>query len=409
MNSEQLFTLALGIQSPWYVREISMKPQTGIVGELHIYLDFKPGSLFQIEGLKARVAYDTAERTWQHLNFFQHKCFLHARVPRIKDDTGKPQTVPVPWARPGSGFTLLFEAYAMLLIECEMPVSKAGSVLGVYPNRIWGVFNHWVGKAHSNDDISGIKQVGFDETSTKKGHHYVTVAVDLDQRRVVFATPGKDASTIKTTAGYFGSKGVAPSEIKQLCMDMSPSFISGAMGAFPDAAITFDKFHVVKEVNNAMDELRRLEARQVADLKGTKYTFLKNDSNLTKIQRAQKDMLLDIYPRLGMGYRLKTMFSEFWDMEDAEQAGAFLAYWCDIAKESKIQPFIRVANMVKAHWSGIVNYIKSSLNNGILEGINSKIQLAKKRARGYRNIENFINMIYYTCGRLHYDYPQYSK
>ena len=295
-RSEQLFTLALGIQSPWYVREISMKPQTGIVGELHIYLDFKPGSLFQIEGLKARVAYDTAERTWQHLNFFQHKCFLHARVPRIKDDTGKPQTVPVPWARPGSGFTLLFEAYAMLLIECEMPVSKAGSVLGVYPNRIWGVFNHWVGKAHSNDDISGIKQVGFDETSTKKGHHYVTVAVDLDQRRVVFATPGKDASTIKTTAGYFGSKGVAPSEIKQLCMDMSPSFISGAMGAFPDAAITFDKFHVVKEVNNAMDELRRLEARQVADLKGTKYTFLKNDSNLTKIQRAQKDMLLDIYP-----------------------------------------------------------------------------------------------------------------
>jgi transposase len=85
-----------------------------------------------------------------------------------------------------------------------------------------------------------------------------------------------------------------------------------------------------------------------------------------------------------------------------------LAYWCDIAYESKIQPFIKVANTIKTHWSGIVNYIKSRLNNGILEGINSKIQLAKKRARGYRNIENFINMIYYTCGRLHYDYPQYS-
>jgi transposase len=105
-----IISLALGIQSPWYVREITMKPQKGVIGELYIYLDFKPGSLFQIEGMKARVAYDTTERKWQHLIFFQHKCFLHARVPRIKYDTGKPQTVPVPWARPGSGFTLLFEA-----------------------------------------------------------------------------------------------------------------------------------------------------------------------------------------------------------------------------------------------------------------------------------------------------------
>lgn len=408
MNSEQLFTLALGIQTPWYVREIRMEPQTGLIGELHIYLDFKPGSLFHMDGLKPRVAYDTAERTWQHLNFFQHKCFLHARVPRIKDDSGKPQTVPVPWARPNSGFTLLFEAYAMLLIESEMPVSKTGDVMGVYPNRIWNVFNHWVNKAHLKDNIDGIKQVGFDETSTKKGHHYVTIAVDLDQRRVVFATPGKDASTIKSTADYFENKGVSPSEIKQLCMDMSPSFISGAMADFPNAAITFDKFHVIKEVNNAMDELRRVESKQIAELKGSRYTFLKNDCNLSKIQRAQNEMFLDVYPRLGEGYRLKTMFADFWDMEDTEQAGAFLAYWCDIAKESKIQPFIKVANMIKSHWTGIVNYINSRLNNGILEGINSKIQLAKKRARGYRNIRNFINMIYYTCGHLHYDYPQYS-
>ena len=409
MNSEQLFTLALGIQSPWFVREISMKPQTGLIGELHIYIDFKKGSLFQLEDGTSGVAYDTSERTWQHLNFFQHRCFLHARVPRIKDESGKPQTIQVPWARSGSGFTLLFEAYAMLLIECEMPVSKVGDVLGVYPNRIWNVFNHWITKAFSKNDIQGIEHVGFDETSTKKGHHYVTVAVDLDKRSVVFATPGKDSSTIKKTADYFKSKDVEPSEIKQLCMDMSPSFISGAMESFTNAAITFDKFHVIKEVNNAMDELRRIEAQQAKDLKGTKYTFLKNDNNLTKIQKAQREMLLDIYPRLGLGYRLKTMFSEFWDMEDPEEAGAFLAYWCDYAKESKIQPFIKVVNMIKAHWSGIINYIKSRLNNGILEGINSKIQLAKKRARGYRNIENFINMIYYTCGKLDYVYPQYSK
>jgi transposase len=297
----------------------------------------------------------------------------------------------------------------MLLIECEMPVSKAGQTMDVYPNRIWNVFNHWIKKAHSKDSVDDITQIGFDETSTKKGHNYVTVAVDLDQRRVVFATPGKDSSTIASTANYLSSKGVELKDIKQVCIDMSPAFISGIMDSFPEASITFDKFHVFQVVNKAMDELRKAEAKHTADLKKSKFIFLKNTANLTTIQNIQREQLMDLYPRLGEGYRLKTMFKEYWEMEEPEQAGAFLAYWCDLASESKIQPFMEAAKTIKAHWSGIINYLKSRLNNGILEGINSKIQLAKKRARGYRNIENFINMIYYICGHLHYDYPRYSK
>jgi transposase len=409
MNSEQLFALALGLQSPWYIKEIDLQQSEGMVGELHIYLDFERGALFQIEGQEPCKAYDSTDRTWQHLNFFQHKCFLHARAPRVKTNSGKVRTVPVPWARPGSGFTLLFEAYAMLLIECEMPVSKAGQTMDVYPNRIWNVFNHWIKKAHSKDSVDDITQIGFDETSTKKGHNYVTVAVDLDQRRVVFATPGKDSSTIASTANYLSSKGVELKDIKQVCIDMSPAFISGIMDSFPEASITFDKFHVFQVVNKAMDELRKAEAKHTADLKKSKFIFLKNTANLTTIQNIQREQLMDLYPRLGEGYRLKTMFKEYWEMEEPEQAGAFLAYWCDLASESKIQPFMEAAKTIKAHWSGIINYLKSRLNNGILEGINSKIQLAKKRARGYRNIENFINMIYYICGHLHYDYPRYSK
>ena len=409
MNSEQLFTLALGLQSPWFIKEIDLQHKDGEVGELHIYLDFERGALFSIDGHEPCKAYDSADRTWQHLNFFQHKCFLHARVPRVKTDSGKVQTVQVPWARPGSGFTLLFEAYAMLLIECEMPVSKAGQTMDVYPNRIWTVFNHWIKKAHDKDRVDDIQQIGFDETSTKKGHNYVTVAVDLDKRRVVFATPGKDSSTIASTANYLATKGVEPESIKQACIDMSPAFISGIMDSFPEASITFDKFHVFQVVNKAMDELRKAEAQQTAGLKKSKYLFLKNTANLTTIQNIQREQLMDLYPRLGEGYRLKTLFKEYWEMEDPDQAGAFLAYWCDLAMESKIQPFIEAAKTIKAHWSGIINYIKSRLNNGILEGINSKIQLAKKRARGYKNIENFINMIYFICGHLQFDYPQYSK
>jgi transposase len=102
------------------------------------------------------------------------------------------------------------------------------------------------------------------------------------------------------------------------------------------------------------------------------------------------------------------MFNEFWGFASTEEAGSFLAYWCDLVEEPGIQPFIKAANTLKAHWSGIVNYASSRLNNGILEGINSKVQLAKKRARGYRNIPNFINMIYFIAGKLKFDYPLYS-
>jgi len=115
--------------------------------------------------------------------------------------------------------------------------------------------------------------------------------------------------------------------------------------------------------------------------------------------------LLDYYPTLGEGYRLKQLFSEFWDIEDKQEAEAYLTYWCDLVEDSQIQPFIKAAKTIKAHWSGIINYIESKINNGILEGINAKIQLAKKRARGFRNPHNFINMVYLISGKLKFDYP----
>ena len=115
-----------------------------------------------------------------------------------------------------------------------------------------------------------------------------------------------------------------------------------------------------------------------------------------------------LYPHLGEAYRLKEMFLDVFDIEEPEQAKGYLKFWCDLATEAAIQPFIKFVNLIKAHWWGIVNYFESRITNGILEGINSKIQLAKRRARGYRNIKNYMNMIFFTCGKLKFDYPLYS-
>lgn len=404
-NSAEIFELALGLTAPWYVEKVEFITE-GTERELHIHIDFKKGYKFELPDGSSNSAYDTKDRTWQHLNFFQHKCYLHARVPRVKDGEGKVTLQNVPWARKNSGFTLLFEAYSMLLIENEMPVSKAAKTVKVYPQRLWRVFNYWISIAHTEDKINELENVGFDETSTKKGHNYVTTLVDMQERRVLFATEGKGADTILQSVAYLKSKDVAVEAIKNVCIDMSPSFISGCEKHMPNTAITFDKFHVVKEVNKAMDEVRKNERRANFELKGHKYTFLKNNLSIEK--QAERNVLIDKYKNLAEGYTLMQMFKDFWDINNPQEAMGYLAFWCDLADSSNLAPFIKASKTIKNHWQGIVNYTQSRISNGILEGINSKIQLAKKRARGYRNIQNFINMIYFVAGKLKFNYPHYS-
>jgi len=404
MNSKELFALGLGLQKPWEVAKISFEEnELEKFRTLHIHIDFASGSLFKDpDGFEGKV-HDTVERTWQHLNFFQHKCFLHARVPRIVDGKDKVKTVTVPWAREGSGFTLLFEAFSMMLIESEMPVRKAAKLLLVNAQRLWTIFHYWVRRAHENDVVGNLKTVGFDETSSRKGHNYVTTMVDLDERRVLYAVQGKDSECIAKSAQYLEAKGVSPTRIEQICIDMSPAYISGCEKSFPQASITFDKFHVVKEVNKAMDELRKEESKHIAELRGHRFTFLKN--KITSARETVREELLNLYPKLGDGYKLKELFNELWSIGNREDADSFLTFWCDQVKDSGIKSFVKAVKMIKSHWNGILNYIESRITSGIIEGLNAKIQLAKRRARGYSNIDNFINMIYLTCGKLKFDYP----
>ena len=128
-------------------------------------------------------------------------------MPRIKRSDGTIHKVSTPWARPGSGFTLLFEAYAMLLIESEVPISKVASNLKITQPRVWRVFDYWIDLAKSKDDLSEVTKVGVDETSSKKGHNYVTIFADMDAHRVIHVCEGKDASTITSFTESLEIKG----------------------------------------------------------------------------------------------------------------------------------------------------------------------------------------------------------
>ena len=409
MNSVDIFTLGLGLESPWYVKEVKLlASESSHKKELHIHIDFAKGSEFKLSDGSLCKAYDTVDRTWQHLNFFEHVCYLHARIPRVTLSDGKVRTIDVPWARKGSGFTLMFEAYVMLLIESEMPISKISKCLNTTAPRIWRIFNFWIEKAVCSDDLSSVCEIGIDETSAKKGHDYVSLMVDMNTRRVIDVQEGKDKEVVKKFAYTLEGKGGNRKQIEQVCIDMSPSFIAGTLEMFSNAQQTFDKFHLIQHLNQAMDEVRKLERKGNELLKNHKYTFLRNRNKLSKSKNEELEYLLATYPVLGEAYRLKEMFRDVFEIEDPEEAKSYLLFWCDLVMEKEIFAFKEFANMIKAHWFGIVNYFDYKITNGILEGINSKIQLIKRRARGYRDVKNFINMIHFCCGKLKFAYPQYS-
>jgi len=411
MNSEQLFTLALGLKSPWKICELEFKESDGD-NELHIELGFDRGTKFTDESGSECSVHDRVPRVWRHLNFFEHKTYIHCKVPRIKTTSGKVKQVELPWARELSGFTLLFEAYAMALIENEMPVNKVGRILKEDPHRIWTIFNYWIAKAYSQDKIDKLTKLGLDETSKRKGHNYMTVAVDLDERRVINIADGKDSKSVEDIKEYLEIKGITADQVKHTSIDLSAAFISAITKHFPTASINFDKFHVSQLLNKAMDEVRKKERKEHAELKGHKYTFLKNNKNLTTNKKLELAELITLFPTLGEAYRLKELFRDLWTMKTRDGAEDFINDWCNQVEQANIPAFKDFTKTLRSHQTGILNAIENQINNGILESINCKIQLAKRRAKGYRNLDNFKNMIYFLCSKLKFDFeaiPQGSS
>jgi transposase len=188
--------------------------------------------------------HDTDDKTWRHLDFFQHAAFLHARVPRVKCPTHGVRQIAVAWARPDSGFTLLFEALTMALVA-EMPVKAVERIVGEHDTKLWRVLKHYVGLARARRDDSAVSKVGIDETSSRRGHNYISNFVDLEIPRVLYATEGRDSSTVSAFAADPVAHGDDASNITDVCMDMSPAYYVGVVEHLPAAQITYDRYHLV--------------------------------------------------------------------------------------------------------------------------------------------------------------------
>jgi len=395
----KLFEAALGIASPWYINgvEFDVAKKT-----LSIAVDFIAGSRFAVPGVEgAHPAHDTVTKRYRHLNFFQHECHLEVRVPRVRLPDGGIRQVEPDWAGRLAGFTLLFEALIMAMCR-EMTFAAVSRLVGLSWHRVVAICNRYVDLGLEQADFSEVKRLAADETSKARGHDYITLVADADQRRVLFVTEGRDADTIKAFAADFTTHGGDPKAVESVSIDMSPAFIKGVAQHLPNARITFDKFHVIAHASTAVDKTRRIEQKTDPSLKGLRWKLLRDRASLTPDARADLDALVAqvATKRTARAWLYKEQLREILERKQINVVRDMLTQWATNVMRSKVEPMKAVAKMIRGHLEGIVAWTQTRQTNGFLEAINGLFQAAKRKARGYGNFSTIRTVVFLLAGKL---------
>jgi transposase len=358
------------------------------------------------------ICYDHVEpMQWRHLNVFNKECVIVSALPRgRRSQEGTIYRVTPPWEGRSKHFSKEFEAFALTLMR-EMPVKKAGQILGETDQRLWRMLHAHVEAAHAQADWSEVVWVGVDEMNRKKGHNYITVFADLVKKRVLFGTEGKDASVWERFAQELAAHNGHPKAVRQVAIDMSPAFIKGVRENFGNAALVFDKFHVIQEANEGVERVRRLEARQeewkAQQLAKSQWIFRKNPESHTEreLERIEKMDLQHLLTVLV--YQMRLILQDIYKGNCVRQARQDLKLWCRWVRDKAaqkghelLQPMVRVAQMVERHIKGILGHWKEGLTTAFLEGLNSLFSATKRKARGYRTTKNLMAMLYFVAGKL---------
>lgn len=400
MNAEDLFTQALLLDSPWRVEKSILE---GSPKKLVLHLKLSPGTESlpcpKCEAPDCRF-HDYRERSWRHLNFWQYETHLIAQVPRVRCKQCGVHQIRVPWSREGSGFTLMFEAFALELVR-QMPVSRVGEFVGENDKRIWTIIEHYVGRAYEKNHWESVRRVAIDETSRRKGHTYVTNFVDLDTGNLLFMADGKEASTVEQFAKELSKFSGDPSHIVEVAIDMSGAYKKGCEEFLPEAVPVFDRFHVAKLAGAAFEKVRKEVNTDVGGLgRGGMWALRGKASRLTVKMTEIRERLLRTYSKLKRAMGLREMLSDFYHYGNPEDAEEHFDYWYSWARRCRLEPFKKLAQSLKDHWEGIVAYYNNWTTSAIIENLNGRIQRARQRAYGYRNFRSFQLIAYWIAGDL---------
>lgn len=395
---ENLFTAALGLHQPWHVDEVKFSLDEG---EIHFNVACGEKRLpCPVCGAGDQPVHDRLDRTWQHLHFFQYRAFIHAKVPRIACTCGKTTQMEVPWARAGSGFTLLMEALAVMLCK-TMAVAQVARLLSVNEQRLWRMITSLVQSARDQESYTEVKHIGVDEKHVGR-LGFVTLFHDADERRVIFDMKGRDAKVFEAFVKDIQAHEGDPSQIEVVSMDLSRAYQAGATKHLPQAVQCFDRFHLVKLVNEAVDQVRRAEVKTEPSLKGLRWGLLKDPGKWNQAQGADMYDLNRNRLKTGRAWRMKEAFRDIVEFSNhtPERTRYLITHWISWARRSRLEPFKRLGATFKKHLEGIVSGFTCGVTNATAESINATVQGAIVRAHGFRTYRNLMAIVYLTVGKL---------
>ena len=404
MESElqQHYAQLLGLGSPWEVKTVALKlPEK----QVEIELGWQWGTAAKCPecGRECSIHDCAPERTWRHLDTMQFTTLLRARTPRAQCPEHGVKTMRVPWAAPQGRFTLLFERFAVDVLLASGSVSQGCALMGIGWETAQEIMRRAVERGLEQRPLEGLKHLGMDEKSFKRGQSYITLLTDLEQSRVL------DVVEERTVAASDQLWETLNPEQKQaveaVAVDMWEPFIQTIAKQVPNADIVHDKFHVSKYLNEAVDKVRRQEHKELMaqgdeTLKGSRQLWLYNPQNFSPEQAEEFCALKDLQLKVARAWAAKELFSKFWEYHAEGWARRFFKDWFGWVSRSRLKPVIEVAQMLKRHLDHLLTYLRHHITNAVTEGLNSKIQSLKSAARGFRNFRNYRIRILFFCGKL---------
>lgn len=400
MEDKEFFDKALGLQVPWFVSGVKLDLA---FKKVELEIGSEPGWRWKDSAGQAAQIHGWEERRWRHRDMMEFETTIKARVPRLKRADGSTEVAAVPWADRYSRWTLAFEAHAVEVVEACTTLEAARGLLGLDWSSLDRIMRRAVERGLERRDWSQMAYIGVDEKSFRRGQSYVTIGSDL-QRGVVFeVAEGQDAMAAGKVIEALPRE--VRTKVRAAAADMSVAIATAVHCQLPQAELVHDKFHVSKLLGEAVDKVRRAEAKLLAaegddTLKNTRFWWLYGQDKLPKKHTVSFERLAQSNLKTSRAWLAKENFAGFWMQEDRDEGRCFFDAWFGRARRSKLAPLKQVAKTLKDHLRGLLAYFTHPITNAVAEGLNSKIQALKHAARGFRSFAAYRIRILFYCGGL---------
>lgn len=403
MQDCQLYEQILGIGAPWRVDRVELMLDEG---EVHVYLEHDSSGAWACPecGRMCRLYDHQPDRRWRDLDTCQYRTILHAELPRTECPEHGARVARVSGAEPHSRFTALFERLTIEWLSAASQKALAKR-LGLSWDEVHGIMDRAVRRGLSRRKAEPIGYLGVDEKSFRKGHKYMTVVNDVSRGRVLYVAEDRKKSSLD---GFWPTLSQEQKEgIQGVALDMWEPYVQSIEGHLSDAKekMVFDKFHVAEHLSEAVDKVRRTEHKDLRaagdeQFNGTKYDWLKGRDKFDLAEWREFCRLRRSNLKTARAWALKEQAMRLWDFTYLKAAKNHFAWWYRWATRSRLEPIIEKARMLKTPLQNILTYLVHGITNALSESMNAKIQGVKYTARGFRNVDNFKNAIYFHCGNL---------